>query len=102
MKQTSSFESLIQSEKPILIDFTAAWCGPCKAMTPVLEELAGEIGDMARIVKIDVDRNPGIAEQLRVQGVPTFMVFKQGQMLWRQSGMMPKAQLRKVIEQFAV
>ncbi|GAB4416283.1 MAG: thioredoxin [Bacteroidia bacterium] len=96
-----SFNDLIQSETPVLVDFTAEWCGPCKMMAPVLKQLAGEMGDKVKIVKIDVDRNPGISQHFQIMGVPTFMLFKQGQMLWQQAGMMPKAHLKQVIEQHA-
>ena len=95
-----SFDELIQSETPVLVDFTATWCGPCQAMSPILKELASELGESGKIVKVDVDRNRGLAQALNIMGVPTFIMYKNGEPVWRQSGMMPKAQLKAVFEQF--
>ena len=93
------FEELIHSEKPVLVDFFATWCGPCKAMHPVLEELKNEIGDAARIAKIDVDQHEELATRYRIQAVPTFIVFKKGEAVWRHSGVISGKDLKAVIEQ---
>ena len=96
---SSSFQDFINSDKPVLIDFFATWCGPCKAMQPILESVKDEIGDDAVIVKIDVDRNPAVAQSLNISGVPTLMVFKKGKQLFRRSGMMDKGSLIALLQQ---
>ena len=87
------FSDLINSEKPVLVDFHADWCGPCKMQAPILQEVSAEIAGKVRIVKIDVDRNPAVANQYQVSGVPTLILFKNGQPVWRQSGVAMKQQL---------
>lgn len=93
-----AFSELINSGKPVLVDFHATWCGPCKTMAPVLQELKRELGDALTIIKVDVDKEPGLAQALSVQGVPTFVLFKNGNPLWRQSGAMSKAQLKNFLQ----
>lgn len=96
-----TFADIIKGDKPVLVDFHAEWCGPCKMMKPVLEELRQLMGDKIRILKIDIDKNPKLAASLSISGVPTLMLFRQGETLWRQSGVQSARQLQSVISQKA-
>ncbi len=95
-----TFNEMIQSEKPVLVDFFAEWCGPCKTMAPILKNVKDEIGDTATILKVDVDKSPQAAQAYQVQGVPTLILFKNGKPLWRQSGVVQKSALLDVIKKF--
>lgn len=93
-----SFQELINGPTPVLVDFYATWCGPCKMMQPVLEETAKQVGSKVKILKVDVDKNPLAASSFQVRGVPTLILFQQGKILWRESGVVPTYQLVKILE----
>jgi thioredoxin 1 len=97
-----TFGEIIGGEKLVLIDFTAEWCGPCKMMKPILQELRQRMGDKIRILKIDIDRSPAVSDAFGIQSVPTLMLIRNRNILWRQSGVMQTSQLEKVINRFLV
>ncbi|MCH2034939.1 MAG: thioredoxin [Tenacibaculum sp.] len=96
----SNFTTIINGKTPVLVDFFAEWCGPCKMMAPILKDLKSDLGDEVVILKIDVDKNNTISAKYQIKGVPTFMLFKEGQLLWRQSGMLQKQDLIDLINRF--
>jgi thioredoxin 1 len=93
----ANFETIINDVKPVIIDFHALWCGPCKVQSPILKEVAAELGDRVRVIKIDVDQNPEIANRYQIQSVPTLMIFKSGAIKYKQSGVHTKQQLMNVL-----
>jgi thioredoxin 1 len=95
----SKFKEIISAEVPTLVDFYATWCGPCKTLHPTLDELKKHFGNKIRILKIDVDKNQSLAEQMKIRGVPTLILFKNGEKLWRESGAMPLNQLISLLKQ---
>lgn len=90
-----TFKDIISGDKPVLVDFHAEWCGPCKAMNPVIAAIGTEVQGKARVLKLDIDRNQAVSNQFQVQAVPTLMIFKNGSVIWRHSGMMDKQQLKQ-------
>jgi thioredoxin 1 len=93
----ASFQKIVNSDKPVLIDFFATWCGPCQSLAPILKEVKDSLGERVSIIKIDVDKNQEIASSYQVRGVPTMMLFQNGKQLWRQSGVLSKEQIVNVI-----
>jgi thioredoxin 1 len=95
-----SFESHISGTKPVVVDFYAEWCGPCKMMAPVLQELKSKVGDKATILKLDVDKNPRYAQMYNIQAVPTLAIFKEGNLIWRRSGVVPAHEILTKLSTF--
>ncbi|MDF0720768.1 MULTISPECIES: thioredoxin [Chryseobacterium group] len=95
----SKFNEVIAQDKPVLVDFFAEWCGPCKMQAPILEELKKKIGDRATIIKVDVDKNPAVAAQFGIRSVPTLIIFRKGEIRWKQSGVFPANELERLISE---
>jgi len=93
----ANFDSIIQSPVPVVVDAFAEWCGPCKMQTPILKEVASELGDRVRVIKVDVDKNPEIMNRFHIRGVPTLMIFKDGHIIYKQAGLHSKPQVMKAL-----
>lgn len=97
----AKFNDLIQGDLPVLIDFHAEWCGPCKMQSPIIKEIARTLKDKLRVIKIDIDKNPGITRKYQIRGVPTLAIFKGGELKWMQAGMQSKQKILRIIDQYA-
>ncbi|WPP53453.1 thioredoxin [Catalinimonas niigatensis] len=91
--EKKSFAALINASVPVLVDFYATWCGPCQTLGPIVQQVAKELADQVKVIKVDIDRNPAAAQQFQIRSVPTLMLFKEGQVLWRKAGLMTKREL---------
>lgn len=98
---SKSFKDIISDSKPTLVDFFAEWCGPCKTLKPILEDVKTEIGSKASIIEVDVDKNPDAAQKFQIRGVPTMIIFKNGKPFWRQSGVLPKNEIVRILKSFS-
>jgi thioredoxin 1 len=102
MEQKKGFYDLISSkEKPVLVDFFATWCGPCQALSPIIQEVSREMEDKMIVIKVDVDKNPAVAQKFGIRGLPTMILFKGGEPVWRQSGLMTKRDISSILQKFA-
>ncbi|HEV8507395.1 MAG TPA: thioredoxin [Chitinophagaceae bacterium] len=99
VEKTKTFSELISSDKPVLVDFSAGWCGPCQMMEPILEELKRRMGDKLSVIKVDIDKSPLVASSFNVQGVPTLILFRNKEVKWRQSGLLATNYLEQIINQ---
>lgn len=98
----SDFSNIISGDTPVLVDFYANWCGPCKIMSPIVDEIKNEFGNRIRVLKIDVDKNAPVATKFKIKGIPTLLLFKQGEIVWRNARVVPKDELIQVIKLHSV
>ena len=101
MSNHTSFDSLINKDVPVLVDFHATWCGPCKTLAPILEQVKSTLGENVKIIKIDVDKNPSLAGKLNISGVPTLLLYRSGKLISRRSGVLPVTEIIKMIKNSA-
>jgi thioredoxin 1 len=100
MEKSNAFAEIIRGETPVLVDFYATWCGPCKTISPILQDFARQMGDRVRVLKIDVDKNQAVANKYKVQSIPTLIIFKNGEIKWRQTGVVQKKVLEEMVNKF--
>jgi thioredoxin 1 len=100
MEKKDSFAEIINRDRPVLVDFYATWCGPCKTMSPILQDFARQMGDRVRVLKIDVDKNQAVSNKYKVQSIPTLILFKNGEIKWRQTGIVQKKMLEEMLNKF--